>query len=406
MTIFIFILATYVILRFKLTHSLTFYTAALFQLLDRIMTRKTFIGGLAASFLSVFFIAPSAIAAEKTITDVIGREVKVDVPAKRVVLGFYFEDYMAVGGEKAYDSVVGISREAWEGWVPANWKMHLAHRASLANIADVGEVEAQTFSVEKVLSLNPDLVILADWQYKALGLDADRLEEEGIPVVVVDYNAQTVERHVASTRLFGELTGQQQRGKEIAEFYAGSLKDVADRVVKSGQPKPKVYVEFGNKGPTEYSFTYGKNMWGAMSTAAGGDNIAAPFVEWWGPINPEQVLASKPDAIFISGRENNKNPAALPMGQAVKAADAREKLEAFESRQGWSELPAIKNGQLFGVYQGASRTLSDFAMVQYIAKRLYPEQFKDVDPIANYLGYYRKYLPVTPEGTFAIAVKD
>lgn len=25
---------------------------------------------------------------------------------------------------------------------------------------------------------------------------------------------------------------------------------------------------------------------------------------------------------------------------------------------------------------------------------------------ANYLGYYKKYLPVTPEGTFAIAVKD
>lgn len=370
------------------------------------MTPKSFMSGLAASLLSILFTAPYVMAEQKTITDVIGREVKVDLPAKRVVLGFYFEDYMAVGGEKAFDSVVGISREAWEGWVPANWKMHLAHRASLADIADVGEVEAQTFSVEKVLSLNPDLVILADWQYKALGLDADRLEEEGIPVVVVDYNAQTVERHVASTRLFGDLTGQEKRGKEIADFYAGSLKEVADRVAKSGKPKPKVYVEFGNKGPAEYSFTYGKNMWGAMSTAAGGDNIAAPFVEWWGPINPEQVLASKPDAIFISGRENNKNPAALPMGQAVKAADAGEKLKAFEARQGWSELPAIKNGQLFGVYQGASRTLSDFAMVQYIAKQLYPEQFKDVDPIANYLGYYKKYLPVTPQGTFAIAVKD
>lgn len=356
--------------------------------------------------ISAAFCASHAMAEVKTITDVIGREVKVDLPAKRVVVGFYFEDYMAVGGEKAYDSVVGISREAWEGWVPANWKMHLANRASLNDIADVGEVEAQTFSVEKVLSLNPDLVILADWQYKALGLDADRLEEEGIPVVVVDYNAQTVDRHVASTLLFGQLTGEDARGKEIADFYSGALKDVAERVAKSGKPKPKVYVEFGNKGPAEYSFTYGKNMWGAMSTAAGGENIAAPFVEWWGPINPEQVLASKPDAIFISGRENNKNPAALPMGQAVKADEAREKLKAFESRQGWAELPAIKNGQLFGVYQGASRTLSDFAMVQYIAKQLYPEQFKDVDPVANYLGYYKKYLPVVPEGTFGISVKN
>lgn len=351
------------------------------------------------------FASLNANAEIKTITDVIGREVKVDLPAKRVVLGFYFEDYMAIGTEKAFDSVVGLSREAWEGWVPANWEMHTKHRPSLKTVPDVGEVEAQTFSVEKVLSLKPDLVILADWQYKALGLDADRLEEEGIPVVVVDYNEQSVARHTASTRLIGTLTGQEKRAAELADFYANALKEVADRVAAAKQPKPKVYVEFGNKGPAEYSFTYGKNMWGAMITAAGGDNIATPFVEWWGPINPEQVLASKPDAIFISGRENNKAASALPMGQGVNAEEARTKLAAFATRQGWDALPAIKNHQLFGVYQGASRTLSDFAMVQYIAKALYPQQFTAMDPVANYLDYYQKYLPVTPKGTFAIAVK-
>ena len=351
-------------------------------------------------------LSASAVAEIQTITDVIGRQVKVDLPAKRVVVGFYFEDYMSVGGEKAYDSVVGISREAWEGWVPANWEMHVAHRPSLKNISDVGEVEAQSFSVEKVLSLNPDLLVLADWQFKALGLDVERIEKQGIPVVVIDYNAQTVERHVASTRVLGTLTGQEARANEMADLYASSLKDVADRIAASGKPKPKVYVEFGNKGPEEYSFTYGKNMWGAMATAAGGDNIAAPFVEWWGPINPEQVLASKPDVIFISGRENNKNPSALPMGVGISKAEAREKLKGFENRRGWAELPAVKNGQLYGVYQGASRTISDFAMVQYMAKQLYPAQFKDMDPLANYLNFYKKYLPVTPQGTFVVGLKD
>ncbi len=369
------------------------------------LSLRRFAAATLLALLPVFGVSTTARSEPREITDVIGRKVTVDLPAQRVVLGFYFEDYMAVGGETAFDHVVGLSREAWEGWVPANWAMHTAHRPSLNDIADVGEVEAQTFSVEKVLALQPDLVVLADWQYKALGLDADRIEEAGVPIVVVDYNAQTLERHVASTRLLGTLTGEEARGQEIAAFYRDALQDVADRVAKSGQPKPKVYVEFGNKGPAEHSFTYGKNMWGAMTAAAGGDNIAAPFVEWWGPINPEQVLASKPDAIFISGRENNKNPAALPMGQGVNADEAREKLKGFEARAGWADLPAIRNGQLFGVYQGASRTLSDFAMVQFIAKQLYPAAFGDVDPIANYLAYYAKYLPVTPKGTFAVGVK-
>lgn len=364
------------------------------------------IDGLAATLIATVFLSGAAYAEKKTITDVVGREVTADFPAKKIVLGFYFEDFMAVGTEAAYDNVVGISKEAWAGWVPANWAMHVEHRPSLDQLPDVGEVEAQNFSVEKVLSLHPDLVVLADWQYQALGLDADRIEEEGIPVVVVDYNAQTVERHVASTLLFGEITGQKERAQEIASFYKSSLEDVASRVAKAGVDKPKVYVEFGNKGPDEHSFTYGKNMWGAITTAAGGDNIAAPLVEWWGPINPEQVLAAKPDAIFISGRENNKNEKALAMGQKVVADEARAKLQAFANRPGWSDLPAIKNGKLFGVYQGASRTLSDFAMAQYIAKQLYPEVFADVDPVANYHAYYEKYLPVRPSGTFAISASE
>ena len=45
----------------------------------------------------------------KTIKDS-RREVKVDVPAKRIMLGFYYTDYLAVGGEKALDNVVGFPR--------------------------------------------------------------------------------------------------------------------------------------------------------------------------------------------------------------------------------------------------------------------------------------------------------
>ena len=42
------------------------------------------------------------------------------------------------------------------------------------------------------------------------------------------------------------------------------------------------------------------------------------------------------------------------------------------------------------------------AMVQYIAKALYPQLFKDVDPIKTYVDFHKKYLPVVPVGTIAI----
>lgn len=347
--------------------------------------------------------ASIANAATTTLTDVMGRQVTVDTPVKRAILGFNFEDYMAVGGEAAFDHVIGISREAWRGKVPANWNMYVKQMPSLARIADIGEVDLHNISLENIISLKPDVVILAQWQYVALKYEVSRLEALKIPVVVIDYNAQTVEKHVSSTKIFGILTGQEKRAQELSDLYANNIADVQRRVKNSGLKKPKVYIEFGNKGPGEYSFTYGENMWGAMLKLAGADNIAASLFEWWGVINPEQVLVAMPDAIFISGRENNKVSSALSMGVGVDKNMATQQLIGFSARNGWASLPAIKNKQLFGVYQGASRTLSDFAMIQFIAKSLYPEQFKDVDPVKNYLDYYAKYLPVKPEGTFAIS---
>lgn len=348
----------------------------------------------------------SAQAEIKTIEDVLGREINIDVPVKRVVLGFYAEDYIAIGSDKALDNIVGISKDTWKVWRPASWNQYIKVRPDLDNIADVGEVEAQTFSIEKVISLKPDVVLLADWQYKGLGFDIDRLEDAGIPVVVLDYNAQTLERHIKSTLVVGELTNQITRSKQIADEYQSAIEDIQSRIEKSGLPKPRAYVEFGNKGPSEYSFTYGKNMWGAMLDLAGAENIATPFIEWWGPINPEQVIASKPEVIFIAGTENVKQKDAMTMGQGISHDEARVRLAGFTQRPGWSSLPAVKDDRLHGVYQGASRSIIDYTMIQYLAKSLYPGLFDDLKPEENYLNFYEKYLPVNPQGTFTLDLKE
>ncbi|MGO2509735.1 MAG: hypothetical protein ACTH6Y_12125 [Vibrio hibernica] len=43
--------------------------------------------------------------------------------------------------------------------------------------------------------------MIAEWQYKGLGSDITRIEEAGISVLAVDYNAQTLENHVKSSEL-------------------------------------------------------------------------------------------------------------------------------------------------------------------------------------------------------------
>lgn len=59
------------------------------------------------TLLLISFV-PQVFAQVTTVTDVLDRQVTLDLPAKRVVLGFYGEDYMAIGTEKSFDNVVGM----------------------------------------------------------------------------------------------------------------------------------------------------------------------------------------------------------------------------------------------------------------------------------------------------------
>lgn len=351
-------------------------------------------------------MAAAALAAHaevKTLTDVRGREVKVDLPAQRVVLGFYYPDYIAATGVEKFANVVGISREFWEKFNPGSWSLYTAKIPSLHNIGDIGNVNTGTFSFEKTLALKPDVVVLADWQYETLKSEMPRFEKAGIPVVVVDFNAQTVERHTASAKLFGEIAGTPERAKEAADEYAAGMADIRKRVAAAGGTKPKIYIEFGDKGPKEHSFTFGKNMWGAIADTVGGDNIAAPFIKDWGPINPEQFLAAKPEVVVISGTEVGlKQPDAMAMGIGIAAEEAQKRLHGFTQRAGWGGVPAVQNGRVFGIYHTASRSLSDLASAQFVAKTLYPQAFADVNPEETYRAFHRKYLPVEPQGTFFI----
>lgn len=347
----------------------------------------------------------AAWAGQVTVKDILGRNVTFNAPAQRVVVGFYPEDYMAIGTEAAYDKVVAMSKYIWEAR-SANWEMYVKHRPSLKDIPAVGRVDTQTFSVEKVIGLNPDVLMLADWQYKALGTDIERLESAGVKVIVVDYNAQTVERHIRSTEIIGIITGQEERAAAIAADYKNTVEVISKRLADANLPKPKVYTEFGASGVQDIGTTFGKNMWGAISTAAGGDNIAAPFVEWWGKLNPEQVIASNPDVVVITGYETGATPSSMIIGQGIDKAQARKSLAGYKDRLGWSSISAVKNNRLYGAYHGACRTILDAAMFEFYAKAMYPDLFSDLDPEQAYLDFYKKYLPVTPEGTFMVSLQD
>lgn len=358
----------------------------------------------AASLLAV--CAPAS-AAPTEVTDGLGRKVVVELPIRRVAVNFNFEEFTAVAGVAGWRKVVGISRTAWEGWRPAIFKRYAAVVPDLAAMPDIGLIEDGSFSAEKLIALRPDAFLLAEWMFSALGSERERIEAAGIPILVIDYNAQILERHLASTRALGKIMGAEARAEELATFYESRYRDVLARVARAGAGhRPRTYVETGPDGADAIGVSYATTMWGKILTLLGSENIAVgKLAGASGRMNPEAVIAADPEVIFIAGSSWGNKPKAVKTGYDLTPEQTRASLAPYAMRPGWAELTAVRSGNVNAIEHGLSRSLFDFVAMQYIGKRLYPQAFADVDPEASFRAYHERYLPVAYGGTWMLALK-
>lgn len=356
--------------------------------------------GFAAATFAASFALP-AWAENITITDTMNRVVEIPEDPQRILLGFYFEDFMAVAGPEGYDRVVAISKDTWAGWRNLQWQTYAAALPRLEELADVGEVDSGTFSLEAAVAAKPDVALLASWQYKALGDVADRIEAAGIPVVVLDYNAQTVEKHVQSTQILGQIMGAEERADTLAGEYADAVADVEKRLAALPEgTAPKVYVELARKGRDTVDNSYSGTQWGSVIDQLKANNIANGQISNWGKLSPEYVLTQNPQVILLAGSGWAGRDEAVVMGPGVDTALTHERMQAYLGRPGWESLDAVKNGQIYGIYHGGNRTLYDYAFLQFLAKAMYPEAFADVDPQAALDRFFATYMPVKFQGTY------
>ena len=314
--------------------------------------------------------------------DGIGRTVRLPGPAERIVLGFNFEEFTAIGGASGRERVVGYARSQWSSNRATGFARYAAAIPRLATLPDIGNNEAGNFSVESIVALRPDLLILPEVWLAPLRQQIGQIEALGIPVMVIDYNAQIPERHVASTLAIGAATGQSERARELAELYRSRLADIQRRVTSAD--RRRVYIELGMGGAGAVGNTYWKAMWGRILDLVGADNIAAGRIAGgWGPMSPEYVLAADPDMIVIAGSSWLGYPEAVLTGYGTDVAVTRARLAPYAGRPGWQGLKAIRTGELHAVEHGLCRALFDYTAMQYLAGQLFPDRFMDIDPVAE-----------------------
>lgn len=339
------------------------------------------------------------------ITDVTGRTVTLKKPAERVVLqwsgaGGPFFTISALMGKDTPKVIAGMDTSL-QDYRADMWKHFTTEMPELAKIPVVGTVGDKTFNTEQVVALNPDVIFIPVDLKDQYESDAKaKMDAAGIQTIYIDYHAEKLESHQKSIEAIGKALGKEERAAEINKFYTERVTRVLDRVSKINKPKPTVYLEVGMNGPEEFGNSFSSNYsWGALATMAGADVITKDVIKKTSPINPEFILEKNPDIIMIMGSYWPKKPTSMRLGFEATEASSQELLKAFTiERQGWSELKAVENKQVYSAHHGLPREVFDAAVFEYLAKTFYPEEFADVDPEATLKEFYDKFLPFSYSG--------
>ena len=344
------------------------------------------------------------------LTDIAGRTVTIDMPVERIILGEARQVYIAAALQPGnpFNKIVGW-RSDLRQFDADTYKKYLEVYPEVESIPEFGSPYSGDFSVEKAISLDTDVVTL-----NLGGLDRakeagmiDQLAAVGIPVVVIDYRQFPLENTVPSTILLGRLFGEEERAQEIVDFYLQQVNQVYSVIESVEGEKPLVLLDraAGIQSAQDCCRTYGSANLGLMIERAGGVNLGTDLLPGAsGTLNAEQIFVSDPDVIIATGSNwftYNPEGDFVSMGYFTEPEDAEARLRALgEKRPGWTELSALKNGRHHVVWHQFYNSPYNFAVLQQFAKWFYPDEFADMDPIANFSEFHDRFLPIGYSGTF------
>lgn len=248
-----------------------------------------------------------ASAEEISITDMMGREVKLSAPAQRIV------------ALTASDCEILYAIGAGE---------YLVGRGEYCDyptdVLDVPSVQSgYETNVEQIIALHPDVLLMS-----AMDQTADQvaqLENAGIRVVVSD--ADDIAGTYQAISMIGALMGREAE----ADAVIASMQETFDQVKRENSGKT-IYFEVS---PLQYGlWTAGAGTFmNEIAEMIGLTNCFAD-VNGWAEISEEQVLSRNPDYIVTISMYFGEGPTPT---------------EEIMARAGWENVTAVKNGAILNL---------------------------------------------------------
>lgn len=275
-----------------------------------------------------------------TITDDANRKVTIDAEPEKIV------SIQASNTEIAFalglgDKIVGVSD-------------YCNYPEEALKIEKVG---AQDINAERVLALLPDIALVTDYHYKTHPEILKQFEEAGIKVIVVG-SAESFKDVYSNIEMMGKATGSEPEAKEVISDMKQRLNTIKEKAAEEIKDKKKVWVEVS---PAPDIFTTGKHTFMHEMLESIQAVNAAEEHEGWVKLTEEEIVKLNPDVIVTTYGYYIENP--------------RDQVLA---REGWAEVPAIKNEHVFDVDNDTVTRPGPRLIegVETLAELIYPEVFK------------------------------
>lgn len=239
------------------------------------------------AILVVGCAAPTPSPTPKAVTDQLGREVKIEGVPKRIVslAPSNTEILFKLGLE---DKVVGVTKFC-------DFPPKVEELKGKGRIKVIGGFSPKTIDIEKVIALEPDLVLSTGGIQKPF---IPKLEEKGLTVFAL--NPENLEEVIKGIELVGKVCGVEEKATEIAEDMESRIEAITDKTAKlSEEEKPRVfYITYA--APGQPVWTAGKGTFAnALIEKAGGINIFRKL-EGYKTVDLEKIIAKDPEVIIAS----------------------------------------------------------------------------------------------------------
>lgn len=235
---------------------------------------------------------------------------------------------------------------------------YLADDPGISNVAEsakqvAGRVKA---NLESVISLKPDLVIVASWQPVEL---IKSIKEAGIPVYVYQ-TPTTVEEIKRVIRKLAALVGEEGKGTELIEKMDADLHLISEKIKNNPPDQKKVVIRYTLMGAT-----YGKgSLFDEICKYANVENgVAKAEGSAFEYLPKEKIIAVNPD-VFI-----------LPAWDFTGEKDAHDFKNEVQHDPAFQSVSAIQNHQLMIIPDKYVSSASQYMIkgIQEVVVAAYPE---------------------------------